>query len=501
MILVNSVSVYPKNIALKVGDWCYSASAEVCPLDAACTSVTWYSDNTDVAMVNASSGYFYAKAVGTAKIYAASTDGSDQIDYLTVTVNDTIETTSVGLNRTNVTLEEGTSCTLCATVCPENATNKSIIWSSSDTNIATVNNGVVYGLAKGSAVIKATAADCSGKNASCSVRVTDDTLVTSVMNSPSSQDMVVGDFAYLSAAVTPTEATNQNAVWSSSDANVVTVNETSGLVYAKNAGEATVYATAADGSGQMGISSITVGSPVSSEGITVHPKIKTLGLCEKYQLGVKFSNECASDRTVHWISSHPAIATVGATTGLVTALAKGTTTITASTEGGFIDTCVITVDPREKVTIQKWGDYFDVIFPDGSTWKNIGCDMSLCVNRSGVSMDEPDEYDALFEHEQRYLHNLNQNFSVQQIAYIYRFDPLGIEYFMKNDAYRKAGISINDMSKILFYKDSVYKAIFGEPKQGRFYFTIDNDKVKYGTYVGQIALIFIQTQRFCLASI
>ena len=62
MICVNSVSVYPKSITLKVGNWYYSASAEVCPENADCKEVVWHSNNTSVASVNASSGYICGNA-------------------------------------------------------------------------------------------------------------------------------------------------------------------------------------------------------------------------------------------------------------------------------------------------------------------------------------------------------------------------------------------------------------------------------------------------------
>lgn len=60
MICVNSVSVHPKSISLKVGTWSYAAYAEVCPSNADCKEIQWHSDNPSVASVNASSGYICA---------------------------------------------------------------------------------------------------------------------------------------------------------------------------------------------------------------------------------------------------------------------------------------------------------------------------------------------------------------------------------------------------------------------------------------------------------
>ena len=157
MICVNSVSVYPKSISLKVGTWSYAAYAEVCPSNADCKEVQWHSDNSSVASVNSSSGYIYANGVGTAHIYATATDGSGCSDYLTVTVSNTVPVTSVTLNRSSLSLEEGQTASLYATVCPENATNKNVNWTSSNNAVATVSGGVVTAVSKGSAKITATA--------------------------------------------------------------------------------------------------------------------------------------------------------------------------------------------------------------------------------------------------------------------------------------------------------------------------------------------------------
>ena len=107
MICVNSVSVSPKSITLKVGEWFYGARAEVSPSDADCKQVFWHSNNTSVASVNASSGYICANAVGTAKIYASATDGSGCKDYLTVTVSDSIPVESVTLSSSFLSIQEG----------------------------------------------------------------------------------------------------------------------------------------------------------------------------------------------------------------------------------------------------------------------------------------------------------------------------------------------------------------------------------------------------------
>ena len=186
---VSSISAYPTNITLKVGKWSDAAYVNVYPSNATNKEVIWSSNNSSVASVNASSGRIYGNSVGTTRIYATATDGSGCRDYITVTVNNTVRVTSVTLDRSSISIERGQSASLCATVCPGNATNKNLNWTSSDNSVATVSNGVVTAVSNGSAVITASAVDGSGKKAYCAVYVTGDILVTSVEITPSSSSL------------------------------------------------------------------------------------------------------------------------------------------------------------------------------------------------------------------------------------------------------------------------------------------------------------------------
>lgn len=277
MICVNSVSVYPKSISLKVGTWSYAAYAEVCPSNADCKEVQWHSDNSSVASVNSSSGYIRANGVGTAHIYATATDGSGCSDYLTVTVSSTVPVTSVTLNRSSLSLEEGQTASLYATVCPDNATNKKVNWTSSNNAVATVSGGVVRAVAKGTARITATAKDGSGKSASCTVTVTGDILVESIEIAPYEKTLKIGSSFYPNVIVCPADATKKSVIWSSANSNIASVNPNSGLVYAHCAGTTTIYATAQDGSGVVGACNITVVSAnlVSGVQITSRCAIRT----------------------------------------------------------------------------------------------------------------------------------------------------------------------------------------------------------------------------------
>ena len=332
---VYSVNVYPSSTTIKTGNWYYGAYAVVNSSSNCNADVEWYSDKPSVATVNASSGYIYAKAQGTAKIYARSKVDSSKKDYITVTVTSgTICVDSVALNRSSISLEKGDKFTLSATVCPTNASNRNVSWSSSNTAVATVSGGTVNAIGAGSATITARAKDGSGEYDTCYVKVTEDILVTSVSVSPSSKTMNLGNSAYLYETVCPTNATNKCVKWSSNRTSVATVNPDTGLVIARGAGTATITATAQDGSGKKGYCTIKVNGTVYVSDITLSRNDITLYKGNTYDLNAEVCPTNANNRTVRWYSYNSGIASINTYSGLVTAKSAGETTVYAIAQDG-----------------------------------------------------------------------------------------------------------------------------------------------------------------------
>lgn len=354
MIYVNSVSVYPKRLSLKVGDWYYYTSVEICPTNASCKDIVWSSDNPSVASVNASSGYIYAKSEGTATIYAMATDGSRCSDSISVNVGSgsgsgNIYVSSVKLDRSKATIEVCETLLLTASVYPENATNRSVTWNTSNASVATVHNGIVYASSKGTATITATAADGSRKSASCTVVVTGDTLVSSICISPDTRTMITDKSAYFYATVCPENATNRCVTWSSDDPCVATVNSVSGLVYAENAGTTVIRATAQDGSGIVGTCCLTVIDPICVEDITLSRSYLVLYKGNTHRLSATVCPTNATTKTVRWHSSRPTVASVNSRTGTVTAKAAGSAIIYATAQDGSGVRSCCTVSVRQTV--------------------------------------------------------------------------------------------------------------------------------------------------------
>ena len=255
---------------------------------------------------------------------------------------------SVSLDKTSLSLNTGDSSTLTATVYPTNATNQNVSWSSSNTSVATVNNGTVTAVAAGTATITVTTED-GNKTASCSVTVTNPNVaVTSVGLDKTSLSLNTGDSSTLTATVYPTNATNQNVSWSSSNTSVATVNN--GTVTAVAAGTATITVTTADGN-KTASCSVTVTNPnvaVTSVGLDKTSLSLTAGNSSTLTATVYPTN--ATNQNVTWSSSNTSVATVS--NGTVTAVAAGTATITVTTaDGNKTASCSVTVtNPNVAVT-------------------------------------------------------------------------------------------------------------------------------------------------------
>lgn len=387
MIYVNSVSVYPKRLSLKVGEWYYYTSVEICPTNASCKDIVWSSDNPSVASVNASSGYIYAKSEGTATIYAMATDGSRCSDSISVNVGSgsgNIYVSSVKLDRSKATIEVCETLLLTASVYPENATNRSVTWNTSNASVATVHNGIVYASSKGTATITATAADGSGKSASCVVTVTDEILVTSIQMENSVYNLTLGKSDYIKATIRPQNAANKNIAWSSSDPCVVTVNPSSGLVYARNLGTATISAVAQDGGGAIGSCNVVVSRNNKVSHISLNQSELVLNRGEPYTLEAKVSPANAAVKTIKWRSSNPCVADVNRNSGEVIGIAAGSAKIYAEAqdESGVYAVCTIKVNKAQYIP-----NKVTVISCYKSGWINsskiMGEDMAKAFNCGG----------------------------------------------------------------------------------------------------------------------
>lgn len=268
------------------------------------------------------------------KTGAGEADGSVKIDVTKVD--------RVTLEPNTLTLEKGEKETLTATVAPTNATNKGVTWSSSNNEIATVNNGVVTAVKEGTATITVTTAE-GGKTATCKVTVNAPQTkpVTNVTLEPNTLALEVNGTEKLTATVEPSDATNQNVTWESSNPDIVTV-EQDGTVRAVSAGEATIKVAAQDGSGQYAECKVTVSAPTKPvTNVSLNKTELELAVGDTEKLTAKVEPSDATNQKVTWESNATNVATVD-NSGKVTAVSEGTAAITAKA-GEQTATCTVTV--------------------------------------------------------------------------------------------------------------------------------------------------------------
>ena len=333
VIAVTSVTLDKTSLSLTEGDSA-TLTATVKPDNATNKTVTWSSSNTAVATVDAN-GKVTAVKEGSATITAKAGDKSATC---TVTVaKKVIAVTSVTLNKTSLSLTEGDSATLTATVKPDNATDKTVNWSSSNTAVASVDvSGKVTAIHEGEAKITAKAGD---KSASCTISVSAKVIaVTSITLDQSSLSLTEGESAKLTATVKPDNATDKSVTWSSSDAAVATVNQ-SGKVSALKAGTATITAKAGDKTATCAV--IVSAKVIAVTSVTLDWAVLELIEGESETLIATVKPDNATDKTVTWSSSDTAVATVDAS-GKVTALKAGSATVTAKA-GDKTATCAVIV--------------------------------------------------------------------------------------------------------------------------------------------------------------
>ena len=196
----------------------------------------------------------------------------------------------IALDRTEVSLETSQTTTLVATVLPKNATNKSVIWKSSNEAVATVNaNGKVTAVAVGETTITATTSDGSNLSASCKVTVVP-TLAETITLDKAEISLEATETATLIAIVLPELATDKSVEWTSSDETVAVVDE-NGEVTAIAIGETIITATTTDGSNLSASCKVTVYEDASANFLSGKTVNTYSGASER--VSVEMTNEQA----------------------------------------------------------------------------------------------------------------------------------------------------------------------------------------------------------------
>ena len=243
---VTGVRLNESNISMLVGQT-KNITYTITPSNAANKKVTFSSSNTSVATID-SNGKITAKAVGTTNITVKTKDGGKSATGKLTVVAKSIPVTGVKLNVSTLQIGYGGETSLDATITPSNATNKKVIWTSSNSKIVTVDsNGRIKGVNAGKATITATTQD-GNKKASCVVNVSEKPiLATAITITTGVRTVYIGKTLQLGVKYSPADANTKTKItWNSSDKSVATVNS-NGLVTGVGEGDTTITAKTENG--------------------------------------------------------------------------------------------------------------------------------------------------------------------------------------------------------------------------------------------------------------
>lgn len=317
----SKVSVSASKSSLGIGETS-TVSASVSPSNACSTSVTWESSDPSVVQVN--EGQISALKFGSATITATTFNGKVGSVKITVKeiVADSVKIT--GIDDLDTPLYVGDSLQATAEISPENVDNPAITWTSSDPEIATVEDGTITAHSGGSVTI--TAATANGKTNSVELEIQE--IVAEKIAIRAAAAYLVGEEAQLDVEFTPADTSSQEIQWESSDHTIAAIND-NGLLRAVAPGEVTITAIQKDtrDSVQVQIKPISVEEVQIAMADGFKGRLK---IGEVTQLTGTALPENATYRDITWSSSAPEVAEVDSN-GIITAKAAGKTIISAKT--------------------------------------------------------------------------------------------------------------------------------------------------------------------------
>lgn len=345
-ITVQSIAISQPSAELVIGET-LSLKATVSPSNASYDGITWTSTKTTVATVS-NSGLVSALSEGNTTITAMA--GGKTASCSITVVKGYVAVSSISLNKESIELVEGDTESLTVTVSPNDATDKTITWTSSKEEVATVKDGIITAVKEGEATITAKAGD---KTASCKVVVAKRVIpIESIELNRKELTLVEGDTETLIATVKPENATDITKSWKSSDNSIATVND-SGTVAAIKEGEATITVSAGDKTASCKVVIQKRIIPVTSIALDQNSIEIYKGETETLTATVLPDN--ATDKTIIWKSSDLLVATVE--DGVVTAVGVGEAMISASA-GDKTATCSVTVIQAPYYDFESNGIYY-----------------------------------------------------------------------------------------------------------------------------------------------
>ena len=329
---VKSLTFKDYNINLNSGD-VYRLEPYINGKKNVITDLSYTVSDSSIVSID-KNGIVNALAIGTTKIFVSTSNGVTSELSITV-LEKNIEIESISFDSEKIFAEKGKSMTLNIDIKPIDATNKTLIWESSNPDVASVNNGVITALSEGTTKIIVTTVN--EKNAECVVHVINQKISpTSISMEFEKLSMEYNQMINLNVNFSPSNTTERQVTWESSNPNVASVNN--GVVTALSEGTTKIIATTTNGKSATCV--VTV-KKVDATSISLNKPSLTLYIGGSDTLVANISPTNVTNKTVTWKSSNPDVASVN--NGVITALSEGTTKIIATTTNGKSAECSVTV--------------------------------------------------------------------------------------------------------------------------------------------------------------
>ncbi len=328
----SGVSVTPTKLELAVGE-SQKVTATAVPATATDTVFTWISEKDNIASV--SNGTVTGKAPGTTIIWVTPQNGSGRASVV-VTVYS--KATGMTFENTNIEIVKGEKYTIKPVFSPANVTNKGVKYTSLNTSVATVDSSGVIKALKGGTTVITGVSDDGGHIATCVVTVKE--RITTLKLDHKNVNLGLGKKLKLKATVTSNSASNPKLKWTTSNKDIVKVNQ-KGKIKGKKIGTATITVRVTDGSNKKATCKVRVVRGVTS--VTLNKRVLNVvvGQTEKLKATIKPTN--ATVKSVTWTCDNPEIAVVE--NGEILGLAIGSTKVTATAKdsSGKKATCYVNV--------------------------------------------------------------------------------------------------------------------------------------------------------------
>lgn len=389
------------------------------------SNLIWKSSNKEIATVE--NGVVFGHKVGKTTISATYINGS--VATMEVEVIQPVTDLHILVNEQHVEnsilpLKIDQTLQLSAQILPENATYKTVEWSTNDSTVATVDeSGLVTPVGVGETVVTCKATDNSNITTSCKIKVTP--IYISSISIPESWEAEVGEILNINAIVLPENATNKTIRWSSSNTFIADVDD-NGNVTAKGVGECIVKARTTDGSDLESTCKVTV-LPTAIESLSLNETIVNRKVGESFSIEATILPDNATVKTLNWSSSDENIATVDSW-GEVTIYNVGECEIHAhTTDGSDIDAvCRVTgtLDAGE-VVIDGLLYVYDNLTKTAILTKCVNPDSEVVIPESITAEGQTYSVTSIGNHAFygcSRLRSLKIPTSVSQIGYVI-FDP------------------------------------------------------------------------------